>query len=397
MATKQNKRRTRQPAEEIDNSDVLDGLEEEQIEELSEVLLQFGTALSKAQINRVKQNGDLDYCETVQAAGLTQDNIRDTWGPGKYRIKFLTDRNRFARTITVNLAARVNGAATMPAVNGQQSSSENFLQRHLAQQETLILALIAGFKPAPPLDIGSILSGVAAMMTNKGGSDIGTVLPALITAVAALKGNDGGMDLKKIRDIFGLMSEFSPKGQAVEENMYTVVKDLGQKAIETVKEWKGGPAPAQLAAPSEQMPGGELVNAAPAPDGGQRVMTIQDWILAQLAFLKSKAAAGKDVDAWIDYILDNDEEAGCAGILQAIESGATFETLLQFDAEIAQNPGLTTWFKALYDGLSAEIKSHRNNPPAMDTSGPAGHTTNPRSHEDTSQGSGEPASGPKAS
>lgn len=84
---------------------------------------------------------------------------------------------------------------------------------------------------------------------------------------------------------------------------------------------------------------------------------MQKWIAAQLAFLKSKAQAKKDPEAWIDYILDNDEEPGCRAIITALSLGATFENLLAFDPEIAQNPELLAWFKTLYDGIASEIRN----------------------------------------
>lgn len=95
---------------------------------------------------------------------------------------------------------------------------------------------------------------------------------------------------------------------------------------------------------------------------------MERWIKAMLAWLKTKARSGKDPEFWIDYIFENQEEPTCESILKAIEQGATFDMLLQFDPEIAENSQLKTWFQTLYDGLYTELH------PAVDTAGSSGDT-----------------------
>jgi len=371
MAARKRKAARREPEVITAADEALEDIELDEIEELQEFLVQFGATLSKCQILKIEGN-EPQYCETVPASGLTQDMIREKWGYGKFRLRFLTTGNRYAKTLTVNLARPVNGAAAGAVVHtGGSATGEAFLREQATMQQNLILALIAGFKPAPPLDIGGLLAGVAAM-SNKG-PDAAGMLTAVITAFTALKGAaspDGGLDLKKLKEVMDVVQQFTPKAPT-EENLYTVAKELGNKAIETVREWKAGP-PALQAAPGEQPAAG-----APA----QTTMTVQEWIKAQLVFLKSKAAAGKDPEAWIDYLFDNQEEPGCSGILQAVHAGATFEQLLQFDAEISQNPTLTAWFKTVYDGIHAEFTK------PLDTAGESGNNRDAANDAAPSDGS----------
>jgi hypothetical protein len=108
----------------------------------------------------------------------------------------------------------------------------------------------------------------------------------------------------------------------------------------------------------------------------------------QLHYLKQKALADKDVEAWIDYIFDNEEEPGCAALLYAMRQHVTFDQLLQFDPEIAQNPKLTAWFKALYDGVLSEINA------PVDSAGPSGDQGNPKGNGTPSAGGGPGAGSP---
>jgi hypothetical protein len=100
----------------------------------------------------------------------------------------------------------------------------------------------------------------------------------------------------------------------------------------------------------------------PAPENN-----VQGWIVFEIGALKDKAKKGKDPGFWVDYILENEEEPGCAAIMFAIRQGATFEQLLAIDPEIAQNPQLTFWFRQVYDGLHGD----------MDTGGESGNIGNP--------------------
>ena len=360
----------------------------EEVEELSEFIGQFAGSISKCQIIRQLGTGETQYCETVSPSGLTQDQIRDAWGPGRFRLKFLGAGNRYVRTITVNIAARPAGAAIglVPQTTNQES---HFLREQLALQQTLLMSMITAYKP---LDVGSILSGMGNLIKGSNNAppvDPTAMLTSVIAAFTALKGStdsNGGMDLKKFKELLEVANELLPKqNQPIEENLYTVVKELGHKVVDTVKAYQPQrveltetPRP-QLTAQQQHAP----EPAAAAVAEGKPQVGRSEWMRAQLSFLKQKAGQGKGAAAWVDYILDNQEEPGCDAICSAIEDGATFEHLLQFDPEIAENPQLKVWFKVLYDGLHAEILGDEN----LDSTRRGGDAPDPSGNAPPSKGS----------
>jgi hypothetical protein len=91
----------------------------------------------------------------------------------------------------------------------------------------------------------------------------------------------------------------------------------------------------------------------------------------QISALKEKAKLGKNPEFWAEYIITNEEEPGCKALLYVIDNGATFEHLLTFDPEIAQNPQLTFWFRKVYDGLRSDDGN-------VDTAGKGGDAGNPK-------------------
>jgi hypothetical protein len=187
-----------------------------------------------------------------------------------------------------------------------------------------------------------------------------------------------------------LINEFKTDEKAGGDNLYSVAKELGEKVIDA---FSGGPRPpamrspqplpsARPAIPPGAIPatvpdaGGGGAAPPPAAPGGMTVeedqmrRTFIEWIRVQLQFLKDKAKAGKEVEFWVAYMFENEEEPGCTAILQAVERGATFEQLLNFDAEISADPVLKAWFQKFYDEVKNGLQED------LDTSGPGGDVPN---------------------
>jgi hypothetical protein len=374
------KRRSRPPAAEPDED-----LSYEDYE-LVDFIEQVGPNIANVYIWRVPKHGDAEYVDRVTVDMLkdgAEEYLRDTFGaPCKYQLRFKGSDSRWKWSKTINVGSNDKNvfAAQAGGQNGSQVTAQTAAKDSELEKEIRLIQTRQ--HEAFMVLLGNMGKGAPA-------ADPSAMLTAVVAAFTAIKGAttpDGGLDLKKLKDIMEVMNGLKPTGPQ-EENLYTVVKDLGSKVVETVQGWRGpGPAPAQLT------PGAP---AAPAPANGANAMTVQDWIRAQLFYLKQKAMQNKEVGFWIDYIFQNEEEPGCAAIIHAIEQGATFENLLQFDPEIAKNPQVTAWFKALYDGLHTEIKQ------AVDTGGPAGNVADPTSHAAAGNGGGEsaglPAAGPAAS
>jgi len=304
--------------------------------------------------------------------------LRENYGGGKFELQFKDRQRRIRKSLTVTVGAGPKAGQPV-APNGKPASNDYMSE--------LMLALIASLKPAPAQDLGSMMTGLAAMLSamqpKTQPDSAAAMLQAMATTFTSLKPKETD-SLAQFKEMVTLTKDLMPDSkQPIEENMYTVAKELGQKALDAFSGRAGGEAPralppgAQVAPPVRmiQAPAGNGVTGQPgapteAPKARTQQENIQDWIRVQLGFLKQKAAANKDAGFWIDYIFENEEEPGCAAILAALEGGASFEDLLQFDPDIAQNPALNTWFRTLYDGLRAEVDKVLD---SAGRSGDAGH------------------------
>jgi hypothetical protein len=208
-----------------------------------------------------------------------------------------------------------------------------------------------------------------------------------------LKPKEEKSELDRLRDTAAVIKEFAGDGKGGIESGWEALAKVGEKAIDQLSPLLSGitgqkiPAapvgpvlpvkPAALSVVSPQvLPGAseipiEQPAISPADD-------LQHWLGAQLKFFKTKAQAGKDPGFWIDYVFENAEEPGCQAILYAIRQGATFENLLSFDAEIAQNPQLTFWFRTVYDAVKSELSRD------VDSGGESGDARHPASDGTTS-------------
>jgi hypothetical protein len=359
-------------------------LEQEIIEELTDFLEEFGGTVNRCQVSRILTSGERQYLGNVGTQGLTHESIREAWGAGKYHLRFVAG-NHFVKHLMVNIGPAAGQVSSNGAPAPMMGGGDHFMREHMALQQTLLLSLIGAFKPAPPVDVGSILNGVANLRGNQ--PDATAMVTAIIGAVAPLlvkNGEGGGTDLKKLREVLTLVNEFNPHQK--EENMYTAAKDIAGIVVDGATKLIGG----MKAPPSQvvQLPAGGDPTRPAKPGEGLPMppqMTVVDWIRAQLAYMKQKALQNKEPGFWIDYILENEDEPGCASLIRAIEQNATFEQLLQFDPEIAQNPHLLTWFKTVYDGLHTEIKQ------AMDSARGTGNAGNPTGDASPSPAGGENA------
>jgi hypothetical protein len=337
--------------------------------ELVDFIEQVGPAISRVYIWRVPKFGDHEYLDRVEVSLLkdgAEEFLRETYGaPCKYYLRFKGSDGlwKFSKMISVGSLDKtafqdsLSGSPSRGLSSGPSAAEMEF-KKELAmmqarQHETYM--------------------GIIANLGKQTGPDPAAMFTAVVTGFTAMREatntKTGEFDLAKFREIVGVVNDLRGEAAAKEENVYTVVKDLGNKVVETVSAWR---QPAALPVGTSEAAAVEQVR----PNGGARAMpSVQDWVKMQLQYLKQKALAGKDPEAWIDYILDNEEEPGCGAILYALKQKVTFEQLLQFDPDIAQNPALQTWFKTVYDGLLSEI----NQP--VDSTGGTGNPGNPRGNE----------------
>ena len=337
--------------------------------DLEEFLESVGPGTSVIDIFRVKTDGSTPRVGRVTLDVLREDvygYLAETFGTGKYDLQFKGSDKRIRAQ--KRLAVEASGPPTNHQNgNGNGNGSGNGTEREL------MLALIASLRPPPPVDIGSLLQGLAAMRPVLPPSpDPVALFTALITGMATLKGNNSDDGMERLQKMMALVKDMMPEGRQ-EENLYTVVKDIGTKVVDAIKPRPvSGAVELPVAAAVQEAPA-----ALPAPDPFTVTEdTLQQWIKNQLAYLKMKAKADKDPAAWVDYIFENDDEPGCHAVLIAMERGVTFDMLCDFDTEIKSNPQLNTWFRKLYDGLHAELH------PSVDTAGGTGNVGDPAPNAD---------------
>ncbi len=355
--------------------DVGDMLTQEEME-LAEFLNEIGPSATVIHIFRMHADGSRAQIAKVDFSVIREDVyefLRGSYGAGKYNLVFKAGTLfKGSKVIRVELPTPTGAAPVAPA--------QDFLREQMARQDTFMLALLAAQKPP---DLGASLGPLLAVLKPPPPPDPAAMLIALVGVFTQLKGasGDSGDWLQKVRDVAGIMKDLRTDTVPVEENLYTVVKDLGQKALDTFgSRMQAAGAPRQIPATltptgTTQANGGNGVTVPSTPVNGRtQQQTMRDWITVQLQYLKGKARAGKEAAFFVDYVLVNDDEPGCVAILSAIEGGATFDNLLAFDVEIAQTPELLAWFKTFYDELRAEVI------PPVDTARDAGNAADVGNH-----------------
>jgi hypothetical protein len=325
-------------------------------------------------IHRFPKFGNvLEWCENASLDRAQLETIRENHGPGKYKLTFRGPTGFMgSKMICIAPEYDKNGTnGTKPAANAGAGS--DFIREQLVMQQNLMMALMSSMKGP---DIGAMMAGLAAMMTAlKPAGDNGAkpvdplaMFQAILGMYQNLKPKEEKSELDRLRDTAAVIKEFSGEGKAGGiESGWDALATVGKEAIDKLSPILTGvrpPAPVTITPvkpPVAVLPAPQM-NAAPGVPGQQPAPNtgpnLQQWLIAQLAFFKTKAQAGKDPGFWIDYIFENAEEPGCQAVLYAIRQGATLENLLSFDPEIAQNPQLTLWFREVYLGIRSELPAN---------------------------------------
>jgi hypothetical protein len=345
--------------------------------EYQEFIDGLGSGNVSCTIHRYPKFGNvLEWCEIVALEGAQLDAIRENHGPGKYKLTF-RGPNGFMGAKNICIAVPYDKDGPVKPAAGGNNGNGDFMREQLIMQQNMMTALITGMRGP---DMGAMMAGMAALMQAMRPADNGAkpvdplaMFQSIITMYQGLKGKEDKSPLDQIRDVAGVIKEFSSeaKGAGIETGWDALAK-VGTEAIDKLSPLLTGIVNAPRPAPAVVTPG-RPVASTPAPQlqevttGGsdtsmkppaaQPADDLQHWLSAQLAFLKTKAQAGKEPLFWVDYIFLNPEEPGCQAILYAIRQGATFENLLSFDAQIAQNPQLSTWFRTVYDAIKSELSA----------------------------------------
>ncbi len=352
--------------------ELIDDLPEQTPEEqdVETFLEEVGPPETIVDILRLRDDGRRPHLGKVTLDILRADvygYLREKYGSGRFMLYFKDSQKRFIKAKTLEVEAdreKQNGNGN---ANGNGAGTER----------ELMLALIATLRPPAPIDIGSLLQGLAAMKPAPlppppPPPDPTAMFTAILTAVTAVKGSDdGGLD--KFSKMVSIVKDMMPEAKG-EENLYTAGKEI---ARELIGKFAGSSTPANppVNAPLQPLDAGSPPPAL--PPSALTEETLNRWILTQLAFLKEKAKQDKDPSFFAEYILDNGEEPGCAAVQVAMQRGVTFEMICDFDSDIKTNPQINLWFRRLYDDLHAELF------PVVDTSGGTGNVGDTPAHAAT--------------
>ena len=347
--------------------------------DIEDFLDEWGPGTSIVEVYRMKQDGSRPHITRVAIDILKADlygYLREHCGPGKFCLQFKDASRKIRKSLVVDVEAERGAApgATAPVNNDFQ--------------QQMILALIAAQKPAPPVDVGAILAGMGAMMAalkpSAPAADPSQMLQSITTTFATLKsaaGEEGG--IQKALNLINAAKDLVPGGEKSDDSWLGVAKDVTRTVVEVLKPKPNGngiePRAALPAVPAGAMPTARVYNADVVPQVADAALgqpknpedILKEWIGAQLAFLKTKARAGKDPEFWVEYTLENAEEPGNAAILEAMRRGATFQHLLTFDPEISKDPVLAGWFQRFYEELHAALNED------LDSGGPGGDAPDP--------------------
>jgi len=341
--------------------------------DIEDFLEEWGPQTSVVEIYQRKTDGSMPHQQRVGMEILRADlygYLREKFGAGKFVLHFKDGNRRIVKNLTVDVGPgeKLNGVPSIVAA----PIADDF-------NKQLMLALIASIRPP---DIGAMMTGLGTVMAAlkpANASDPAAMLAAMAATFQQLKPAEDNVE--KALKVISLAKDIGGSGEPKEENFYSLIKDVGKVVVEKLNPGNGArpaiPAGAMPVVPALTV---TAANSTPVPVVVPESpdMLLEKWLRAQLQFLKQKARAGKDVEFWTDYIFDNEEEPGCHAILEAIERGATFDHLLQFDPEIGENPILKPWFEKLYAALHTELHA------PVDTSGTGGDTANLGSDADPS-------------
>lgn len=365
--------------------------------EYQDFLSTLGDGNVAVTIHRFPKFGNvMEWCGNPPLQDATLEAIKENHGPGKYKLSFRGPTG-FLGSKVVCIAGDFKDTKTTGG--NSHLTAETFMQQQLVMQQNLMAALMTGMK-AP--DVGGMMAGLAAVMTAMKPAENGTkpvdplaMFQSILTMYQSLRPKEEKSELDRLRDTAAVIKEFSSDSKGI-DGPWDAVASVGKDVVEKLAPVLTGMAGAKMPAPNGSAAPGRPAGAAvtsgalpPSTADGVPAGTalnpdenLRQWIATQIAFLKQKALAGKDPGFWIDYIFENAEEPGCQAMLYAIRQGATFEHLLAFDAEIGQNPMLTSWFREVFNGvqsgLQADVDSRGESRDTGDTppngsAGPAGH------------------------
>lgn len=292
----------------------------------------------------------------VQNATLER-YLKDNWGSGSYQVrgcvagKWVKGYSRIVHILASpaeqqhageNGNGKKNGADDGDLwkfmLTNQRDSADKMIAMIQAQSTTMMQAIATIMAAQRPMDLG----GIAAIM--------GQLKPPAPT------------EGTKITEVIQVVKDLNEIGLIGSGGGGAEPADPMMKMIETGLNLVATRAPAADAARAVTAGAAPptVTTAAPVPNPpAQQQENLEAMLMREraefLTKLKQKAAAGRSVEEWADYIEENQDERVCAWLLTTVRSypfEVIWSHLIGFDADLNQ-PTYQQWFASLYNELTA--------------------------------------------
>jgi hypothetical protein len=303
---------------------------------------QFGAEASRVKLLRVEHAGKLAYVGTYSPGEVNEEMIKESCGPGQYKVQLQDAQGRYvtskmiyidgSRQLWEMTRAQAYAAGAAPAAKTDNGNQLEFLRDQLNRQHEMILKMIEQKNGAQ----------------SPGMSEI---IPVVTQLLDRLKPADPAGSIRNVMEAFSKGIEVAGAAIGGEDAKMTWLKvieraaEMIPKTVEHLQLARNG-QPA--AAPADPL--------AAAKQG--------------IAYLKTKAIAGKDVDLYIDLLGDNLDDPSWRPLVEQLYRPYD-EIAKTLDAELLNEP-YRTWFSALRDGILGELQS------LSDRERPAGDNTDAR-------------------
>jgi hypothetical protein len=326
------------------------GDEERELEDFEEL----DQVSAHVMVYRCGRPGEQDaFVDTIPAAGITPTLIRDSYGPGKYRLRCKGPGKKYLgqKTIVVG-ELRINAPGSpLPQQAGVPSVIDAIRDENRRQSE-LIQTLIATQKP-PSFDF----AGMAAILTalKPAGNGHGPASSPEATLEVFFKG-------------FELARKMEPAPAAADNGEWkTMLTSVAKEVLPGILAMGGGggapPRPPQL--PPAQ-PAQPAVRTEP-------MKTEIQMIIAQV---KEKCLAQVPPDLYIGLVQAYASEPNVQRLIAFVYANE-FDNILTIDPSLANEP-FRSYFRSLYDGLRQLFKP--SDSVDDDSTGPGGDQANPASN-----------------
>lgn len=318
-------------------------------ETLAQVVDQFGPGDLQIKVYKIS-DGVESFCHTFNAATeANEESVRRLgYGPGRYNLKIIIG-GVFRKVQQIAIAERQGGDPQ------QQRPQENAVLEMMKQQNLMLQNLLTSLIANKAQASGGVGEVVAAMRDMQAMNPAQVMTPELIKSWVdvgrTLSGNGGGAD-----DEWGW------------------IKDIAKSA-----------APALVPLIMQRPPVPEPRNVTPQPqpqiESQPEVQQMSIKLKLALEFLKQKCIAKKDPGLYIDWIIDNHENADFQQLIRAVVT-QEFSAFTAIDPEIGTEP-FVQFFRTIYDGLRSAFTGPDT--VAADSGGPDGNTADARGDEQASK------------